>query len=105
MVFHIFVLTLYSCVDLQAVVFQKLLNNLVALELVLSETQDFESLLTRHESSFDSQALLSYILPALVSIFLLEVLLLLLNQELVDFLGSLHVGERSYISFKFFVGS
>jgi hypothetical protein len=43
------------------------LNYLVALELIIGDAEDLESLLTGHKAALDSQALLGYLLTALVT--------------------------------------
>ena len=65
-----------------SVLSQQILNLLVVEQLILSQTQDFEGLLLRHEPSFDTEALLCNLLSAAVGKLLHEDLVVLFLEIL-----------------------
>jgi hypothetical protein len=68
---------------------KQLLNDLITLEVVLSQAKDFKSLLLGDESSFDTKSLLSHLLSALVAIFFHLALIPLLFKVFQNFSLSL----------------
>ena len=86
------VLALNHCVHLHHVVFKKLLNNIVALQLVLSQAQDLKSLVSSHKAPLNPQTFFCHVLAALVGVLARVVFLLLLQEELVNLLCTLREG-------------
>lgn len=63
---------------------QQLLNDLIALELIISDAKDFECLLSGHEAALDAKALLCNLLAALVAELLHCALVLFFLEILED---------------------